>query len=77
MGSFRTVSELSRRDAAKRVQSLVDTGIDPGYEGDVPPPDSLEELRADVEKDGTRQLSARDLIGLWGTNAVRLIASMW
>ena len=66
MGSFRTVSELSRRDAAKRVQSLVDTGIDPGYEGDVPPPDSLEELGADVEKDGTRQLSARDLIGLWG-----------
>ena len=66
MGSFRTVSELSRRDAARRVQSLVDTGIDPGYEGDVPAPDSLEELRADVEKDGTRQLSARDLIGLWG-----------
>ena len=66
MGSFRTVSELSRRDAAKRVQSLIDTGMDPGYEGDVLPPDSLEELRTDVEKDGTRQLSARDLIGLWG-----------
>ena len=66
MGSFRTVSELSRRDAAKRVQSLVDSGADPGYEGDVPPPESLEELRADADKDGTRQLSARDLIGLWG-----------
>ena len=58
MGSFRTVSELSRRDAAKRVQSLVDKSIDPGYEGDVPPPESLGELRAEVEKDGTRQLSA-------------------
>jgi restriction system protein len=66
MGSFRTVSELSRRDAAKRVQSLVDSGADPGYEGDVPPPASPEELKADVDKDGTRQLSARDLIGLWG-----------
>jgi restriction system protein len=66
MGSFRTVSELSRRDAAKRVQSLVDSGTDPGYEGDVPPPASQEELKADVHNDGTRQLSARDLIALWG-----------
>jgi len=66
MGSVRTVSELSRRDAAKRVQSLVDSGADPGYEGDVPPPASPEELRVDVYKDGTRQLSTRDLIGLWG-----------
>jgi restriction system protein len=66
MGSLRTVSELSRRDAAKRVQSLVDSSVDPGYEGDVPPPENREELRTDVEKDGTRQLSARDLIGLWG-----------
>jgi restriction system protein len=50
MGSFWTVSELSRRNVANRVQSLLDTGIDPGYEGDVPPPNSLEEPRADVEK---------------------------
>jgi restriction system protein len=66
MGSFRTVSELSRRDAAKRVQALVDSGVDPGYEGDVPLPASPEELKADVDKDGTRQLTARGLIGLWG-----------
>jgi restriction system protein len=46
MGSFRTVSELSRRDAAKRVQALVDSGTDPGYEGDVPLPASPEELKA-------------------------------
>ena len=66
MGSFRTVSELARRDAVTRVQSLADSGIDPGYEGDVTPPVSPDELKSDVEKDGTRQLSARDLIGLWG-----------
>ena len=66
MGSFRTVSELSRRDSAKRVQSLLDSGADPGYEGDVPPPAAPDELKADVDSDGTRQLSARDLIGLWG-----------
>lgn len=66
MGSFRTISELSRRDAAKRVQAVLDTGEDPGYEGDVPPPANPVELSSDVDKDGTRQLSARDLIGLWG-----------
>ncbi|MGH3405639.1 MAG: CBS domain-containing protein [Streptosporangiaceae bacterium] len=44
----------------------MDSGADPGYEGDVPPPDDIEELEIDVDKDGTRQLSARDLIGLWG-----------
>ncbi len=66
MGSFRTVSELSRRDAAKRVQSLVDSGTDPGYEGDVAAPASQEDLKTEVDQDGTRQLSARDLIGLWG-----------
>jgi restriction system protein len=66
MGSFRTVSELSRRDAAKRVQSLADLGVDPGYEGDVPSPSDPDELKTDVDNDGTRQLSARDLIGLWG-----------
>jgi len=65
MGSFRTVSELSRRDAAKRVQSLVDVGTDPGYEGDVRPPASQEDLKTEVDREGTRQLSARDLIGLW------------
>lgn len=66
MGSLRTVSKLGRRNAVTRVQSLVESGIDPGYEGDVPPPASQDELKSDVEKDGTRQLSARDLIGLWG-----------
>jgi restriction system protein len=66
MGSFRTVSELSRRDAAKRVQLLVDSGVDPGPEGDVPPPVDRDELQTDVDRDGIRQLSARDLIGLWG-----------
>lgn len=66
MGSFRTVSELSRRDAASRVQAILDSGDDPGYEGDVPPPESSEELKLEVDRDGTRQLSARDLIGLWG-----------
>lgn len=66
MGSFRTVSELSRRDAAKRIQAVLDTGMDPGYEGEVPPPTNLDDLKNDVEQNGPRQLSPRDLIGLWG-----------
>ncbi|MET9882679.1 CBS domain-containing protein [Streptomyces sp. NPDC006430] len=66
MGAFLTVSELSRRDAAARVQALAETGTDPGYVGDGEPPGSPEGLVNDVRDSGTRQLTARDLIGLWG-----------
>ncbi|MET8429732.1 CBS domain-containing protein [Nocardia sp. NPDC004860] len=66
MGSFLTISELSRRDAATRIQTLADTGVDPGYAGAVTPPVDIKELLTDVSDSGTRLLSARDLIGLWG-----------
>lgn len=66
MGAFLTVSELSRRDAAKRVEVLAETGSDPGYVGAVEPPSGPEDLVGDVQSSGTRQLTARDLIGLWG-----------
>lgn len=66
MGAFLTVSELSRRDAAARVRALAETGADPGYAGDVEPPSGPEGLVSDVQDGGTRQLTARDLIGLWG-----------
>ncbi|GGZ57899.1 hypothetical protein GCM10010371_16720 [Streptomyces subrutilus] len=66
MGAFLTVSELSRRDAAMRVQVLAETGSDPGYVGAVEPPSGPAELVHDVQTSGTRQLTARDLIGLWG-----------
>ena len=66
MGSLLTVSELRGRDAVERVDSLARTGKDPGYSGDVPPPADPEQLRREVEEVGTRQLSVRDLIGLWG-----------
>lgn len=66
MGAFSTVSELSRRDAAQRVQALAETGADPGYEGGIEPPADIAALVRDVQEDGTRQLTARDLIGLWG-----------
>ncbi|MFE1554943.1 CBS domain-containing protein [Streptomyces sp. NPDC058734] len=66
MGAFLTVSELSRRDAAVRVQALAETGADPGYVGDGEPPHGPEGLVSDVRDSGTRQLTARDLIGLWG-----------
>lgn len=66
IGSFLTVSELSRRDAVDRVASLAATGIDPGYSGYVAPPANPADLKDEVEQAGTRQLSARDLIGLWG-----------
>lgn len=68
IGSLLTVSELSRRDAVDRVKSLATTGFDPGYAGHVSPPADIEELRADIDESGTRQLSARDLIGLWGSS---------
>lgn len=65
MGSQLTVSELSRRDATKRVETLARLGIDPGYEGYIAPPATPEALKRDVAESGTLQLSARDLIGLW------------
>ena len=65
MGSQLTVSELSRRDATKRVETLARLGIDPGYEGYIAPPATPEALKREVEESGTLQLSARDLIGLW------------
>ncbi|MGW5114408.1 CBS domain-containing protein [Streptomyces noursei] len=66
MGAFLTVSELSRRDAAHRVAVLAETGADPGYKGGIEPPAEPEALERDVQEAGTRQLTARDLIGLWG-----------
>ncbi|WP_462100635.1 CBS domain-containing protein [Streptacidiphilus sp. PAMC 29251] len=66
MGAFLTVSELSRRNAALRVQELARTGIDPGYDGDIEPPADADALAQEVEQAGTRQLTARALIGLWG-----------
>ncbi|MFD4987875.1 CBS domain-containing protein [Streptomyces sp. NPDC058374] len=66
MGAFLTVSELTRRDAVARVQELIKTGSDPGYAGAIDPPESPEGLSSDVQEGGSRQLTARDLIGLWG-----------
>ena len=66
IGSLLTVSELSQRDAVERVASLANVGTDPGYGGYVPPPADPDALRSDVDETGTRQLSVRDLISLWG-----------
>lgn len=68
MGSLLTVSELSRRDAVNRVLALAETGEDPGYEGHVEPPADFQALKKEVDEQGTRQLSVRDLIGLGGWN---------
>ncbi|GGX48071.1 CBS domain-containing protein [Streptomyces noursei] len=66
MGAYLTISELTRRDAVQRITALVEQGSDPGYTGAVEPPADPAALEADVAEAGTRQLTARDLIGLWG-----------
>lgn len=66
MGTLLTVSELSRCDAAERVRALADTGIDPGYSGAIAAPADIDALVSDVDMAGSRQLSVRDLLGLWG-----------
>lgn len=66
MGSLLTVSELRRRNAVERVAALAETGSDPGYAGDLQPPADPAALKQDVDEAGTRQLTPRDLIGLWG-----------
>ena len=60
------MSELRRRDAAHRVETLAQTGVNPGYKGAVEPPADPDALEQDVRDEGTQQLTARDLIGLWG-----------
>ncbi|MEU8995046.1 CBS domain-containing protein [Streptomyces caniferus] len=66
MGAYLTISELTRRDAVQRVAALAEGGRDPGYTGAVDPPVDAAALEKDVAEVGTRQLTARDLIGLWG-----------
>lgn len=66
MGAYLTISELTRREAVQRVTTLVEEGHDPGYTGAVEPPTDPDALETDVAEAGTRQLTARDLIGLWG-----------
>lgn len=68
MGSLLTISELSRRNAVERVESLALNGSDPGYAGYIEPPTDLDGLKRDIDEAGTRQLTARDLIKLWGWN---------
>ena len=65
MGSFRTVSELSRmtpRRGSSRSRTRVQT---PGT-ADTCLRRQPEALKNEVDESGTRQLSGRDLIGLWG-----------
>ncbi|WP_353941187.1 CBS domain-containing protein [Streptomyces sp. HUAS MG91] len=66
MGSFLTISELTRREAVQRVTALLQGGRDPGFTGGIEPPADPDALEADVANAGTRQLTARDLIALWG-----------
>ncbi|MET8956454.1 CBS domain-containing protein [Streptomyces sp. NPDC004533] len=66
MGSLLTISELTRRNAVERVEKLAQTGSDPGYAGYITPPADASVLKEEVDEAGTRQLTARDLIGLWG-----------
>ncbi|TBO59829.1 hypothetical protein EYS09_10000 [Streptomyces kasugaensis] len=66
IGAFLTVSELRRRDATHRVETLAETGVDLGCKGAVEPPADPDALEQDVRDEGTRQLTARDFIGLWG-----------
>ncbi|MFC5200462.1 CBS domain-containing protein [Streptomyces kaempferi] len=65
MGSLLTISELSRRNAVERVAALAENGNDPGYAGYIQPPADPATLKQEVDEAGTRQLTARDLIGLW------------
>lgn len=54
IGAFLTVSGLRRRDAAHRVETLAQTGVDPGYKGavaptpPVPPAAATAQLREDI-----------------------------
>jgi hypothetical protein len=54
------------RNSTGSVRSLAASGADPGYRGSAPSPAGPEALKNEVDQFGSKQLPARDLIGLWG-----------
>ncbi|MFE2316255.1 hypothetical protein ACFXC8_24495 [Streptomyces sp. NPDC059441] len=79
LGSLLTVFELSRNEAAERMVSLAERGVDPGSSDASPiatklvSPERLEEfVQESVAEGGTVRLTIRELLRIWGHSHRRL-----
>jgi restriction system protein len=78
-----TVCEISRNDALRRVEAIVETATDPGYESgkaapgrppiEPPPPDDLE---VDLDEIARDQIERRVASAFTGHNFTRLVAEI-
>ena len=84
-GAFMTVCEISRNDALQRVEAILKTGRDPGYESGVavPPrapasPDALtaEDAEVDLDEIARDQIERRVASAFTGHDFTRLVAEI-
>jgi restriction system protein len=78
-GAFMTVCEVRRNDALRRVEAILKTGHDPGYEGDVQPDsttsDSSDQFR-DLAEFGRDQIERYIASSFVGHDLTRLVAAI-
>ena len=84
-GAFMTVCEISRNDALQRVQTILQTGRDPGYESGVaipqrPPAASdvptAEDVEVDLDEIARDQIERRVVSAFAGHDFTRLVAEI-
>jgi len=84
-GAFMTVCEISRNDALHRVEAMLKTGRDPGYESGVAAPPrppaspeapTAEEADVDLDEIARDQIERRVASAFTGHNFTRLVAEI-
>jgi restriction system protein len=83
-GAFMTVCEIQRNDALRRVEAVVKTGRDPGYEGggvarslrDGPESTPAEEADVDLDSIARTQIERRIASAFAGHDFTRLVAEI-
>jgi restriction system protein len=84
-GAFMTVCEISRNDALRRVEAIIETGRDPGYESSVAAPPrapaspetpTAEEAEVDLDEIARDQIERRVASAFTGHDFTRLVAEI-
>jgi len=84
-GALMTVCEISRNDALQRVEAILETGKDPGYEGGIAAPPrtpaspetpTAEEAEVDLDEIARDQIERRVASAFTGHNFTRLVAKI-
>jgi restriction system protein len=85
LGAFMTVCEISRNDALRRVEAIIKTGIDPGYESGIAAPPrepaspeapTAEEAEVDLDEIARDQIERRVASVFTGHDFTRLVAEI-